>query len=73
MGDRFQVVRLGAKFAGRCVKCDDDTGRGDDTLLLKGEDGAYRVGHPRCFGIRTKSKVGGGRDFSSAPPKFVEV
>lgn len=77
MTTSYSVVRLGAKFPGRCVSCGSETGaRAFElavTILLKGGDGKYAVAHPRCLGLQTKNKIGGGVVMRSELPPTVEV
>lgn len=68
------VVKLGVRFAGRCVVCGRHTGdrpfEMEDTLLVLVE-GKHRVAHPSCAGGATKGRVQGGRAY--AGPETFEV
>jgi len=71
---RYQVIGLGVKFGGKCVKCGCDTGSRDfektQTLLLKSDNGKFAVAHGRCCG-RVTSRVAGGHAFSG--PSEIEA
>lgn len=68
---RYDVLGLGAKYAGRCIKCKRGTGERHfelaNTFLLRAQDGKFAVAHPECIGAHTKSAVGGGRKVVHAP------
>lgn len=73
----YTVVGLGAKFGGRCVKCQQPTGSRSfelaDTILLRDPDSKFAVAHPLCIGITTKGKIGGDRAVRGLLPVTVEV
>lgn len=77
MATTYTVVRLGVKFTGQCVACGVNTGSRDfelaGTILLKDKDGKHFVAHPRCVGIHTKNKIGGGITTTSSLPLTVTV
>jgi hypothetical protein len=70
-------VGLGVKFGGVCAVCGSHTGSRafelDATSLYRTEEGKYVVVHPSCAGGRTKSRVGGGVTYRTAPKATITI
>lgn len=71
----YTFYKLGARFSGPCFVCKKYTGSKPYELaetLIYMKDKTFVVAHARCVGAITKSKIGGGLAFRTAPPDTVE-
>ena len=66
MASKTYQILDGARYPGRCVRCQREA-RNYEAVLLRDDSGKYAVAHESCAGVRMKSKVGGGRVRVSGP------
>lgn len=73
---RYRHIRLGVRYPGQCFICGLPTGGRPwelaSTSLYQSEDGRYAVAHVKCAGGKTKSAVGGGVYYATAPRSIIE-
>ncbi len=65
----IKILGLGVKFAGTCVKCneqtdDSDRAKATETMLCRKPDGKFGVCHVRCTGGRAVNKVSGAKQYN---------
>jgi hypothetical protein len=65
MSTTYSVIGT-PRYNGRCTRCSREA-RYFEAVLLRAPDGKFAVAHASCVGVRTKSKIGGGRVIVSGP------